>query len=314
VHGGETRPEGAVVGEQPGRGATVGRPARLVLGRLLAQVGVQWRVVVPGPVGHRRDRRRRDRPHGVDGGTDAHRRGAGGRRRRQPLDTGDPSVGAPVTEATLDLRHRLADPARQVTGVEERETQSGVGCGRHDGLAHGVVAVGPALGIGVPIVELADRRDPRQRHLGEGRGGEGPVRVGIEAAGDGVHALPPCPEAPAVGSLRPAPKGPVEGVGVGVDESRERETPQHDGLAGTGSGRARGHGAQDASGIDVEGHGGDGVGPAEPGQLAPPPSGHGGRTGGHARGHDRGPQCASAAPTNAPPATAATAASISGAR
>ena len=53
------------------------------------------------------------------------------------------------------------------------------------------------------VVELADRRDPGERHLGEGRPRQREVRVGIEAVGHRVHLLAPGPERAAPGLRSP---------------------------------------------------------------------------------------------------------------
>ena len=81
------------------------------------------------------------------------------------------------------------------------------------------VGVRNAVGRVVQVVELADRRDPRQRHLPVRRSGEPEVVLGVERGGDVVHLPPPGPERTAV-SMGPAAQRPVERVAMGVGEGR----------------------------------------------------------------------------------------------
>ena len=181
-----------------------------------------------------------DRADAVDRGADP-RAGPVGER----VDALRPGVGVAVGEAPLDLVGRRADPAVQVARVEQRDPDARLRGGVDQRLAHLVrVVVGLTAGAVVQVVELADRGDPGQRHLGERRARERAVAVGIEPAASSyirsrqVQKLPPAPlGAPAQramegvewafaspGSVRPASR-----VGARRAAPRRRRRPRRSG-------------------------------------------------------------------------------------
>ncbi len=141
VHGGEPIAQGAVVGQDPGRVEAVGGAALLVLGRLLAEVGVQGSGGAVGPRRDHLDGHRVDRPHRVDGRPDPARVG-----RPQLVDPRRPRRRVPVAEPPL---HRVQNGAEgagvEVAGVEEGQAEAGGLGGGPDGLAHLV-----GVGVGRP--------------------------------------------------------------------------------------------------------------------------------------------------------------------
>ena len=166
-----------------------------------------------------RRRVRVDRAHAVDGG--AHARGVP--VLAQVVDALGPGLRAPVREAELRALGRRADAAVEVAGVEQRDAHAGLGGRRDQHAAHlvRVVVAGAAGGV-VQVVELADRGDARQRHLGVGRAREREVAVRVEPLGERVHLLAPGPER-AAAVLGAAAQGALERVRVGVGEAGQRE-------------------------------------------------------------------------------------------
>ena len=148
---------------------------------------------------------------------------AGRGRRRAPAQ----ASAAPIGEAALGGVELGTDPALEVTGVEQGDPDARPRRRPSiEGPAHGVgVVVGHAAGAMVEVVELAHDADAGQGHLGEGGPGQPVVGVGVEGGGHGVHLLPPCPEG-ALAGLGPAPQRPVEGVAVGVGQSRQGQPGQ----------------------------------------------------------------------------------------
>ena len=218
VHGGGPRPEHAFRGEQAGRGEPVAAEARGVLGGLLREVHVQGAAL--GGLRDDGERVAGHRPHRVHG----HPVGA-----RGPFG---PGVDVAVAEAQLGAFQRGVEAAREVAGVEQGEADARVGRGGAQGGPHGVrFGVRHAAGAVVDVVELGDGRDPGQRHLGVRGGGQGPVGVGVEAGGDGVHRLPPGPERAATAVRAPAQR-PVERVAVRVGEPGQHHAGQPPGVAG----------------------------------------------------------------------------------
>ena len=133
-----------------------------------------------------------------------------------------------VPEPQLHPLELPVEPALQIARVEQCDPDAGAGGGGDQDLAHRVrIAVRHAAGPVVQIVELPHRRDAAQGHLGEQRLSEVEVALGIEALGDGVHLLPPCPEVARTG-LGPASERPVERVRMNVGEPREGDTRKHD--------------------------------------------------------------------------------------
>ena len=150
--------------------------ARLVLGGLLGDVRMQRALVgrCPG-----RDPARR---LGIDGANAVDRRpDPDPVTRGELVDAVGPGVGVGVGETQLDLAERLADAAVQVAGVQQGDPDPGLAGSLDDRLADLVrVRVRLAAGAVMQVVELADRRDPRQRHLPEGGPRQAQVGVGIE--------------------------------------------------------------------------------------------------------------------------------------
>ncbi len=128
-----------------------------------------------------------------------------------------------VGEALLHRAQRLGDAAVQVAGVEQGDADAGLARGGQHRRAELVrVRVRATAGVVVHVVELADRRDAGERHLGERRPGEAEVALRVEAGGDLVHLLAPGPEAPAPALGAPAKRA-VKGVRVRVGEPGQRE-------------------------------------------------------------------------------------------
>ena len=119
------------------------------------------------------------------------------------------------------------------------------------------IAFGSSYGLAaaavVEVVELADRRDAGQRHLGEGRAREREVAVRIEPLGERVHLLAPGPERAAAVLGAPA-QGALEGVRVGVGEPGQRE-PVEPPCAGRRRRRAARH-RRDPAVLDLDHHAG----------------------------------------------------------
>ena len=144
--------------------------------------------------------------------------------RGEVLDPLGPAADVAVAEAKLRPGQRLVpggvEPAGQVAGVQQRQPDAGVRGGLAQRLRHRVlVGVPDAARRVVQVVELADRGDAGQGHLGVRRTGEREVGVRVEPGGDRVHRVAPGPEGPAA-AMGPATQRPVEGVAVGVGEAR----------------------------------------------------------------------------------------------
>ena len=91
-----------------------------------------------------------------------------------PTRSSAPSRRSPTrsAHACASASRKPLDAAVQVTGVEQRDPQAGLGGGGDHRLPHRVAA-------GVEVVELADGRDARQRHLPEGGARDREARVGV---------------------------------------------------------------------------------------------------------------------------------------
>ena len=197
VHCREPVAQGGPVGEQLGRAPAVRGEALLVLGRLLRDVGMQWRAPLGRPRGDDLDRRRVDRAHRVDRRADPHARSVGERRRPRR-----PPQGVAVREPALGLVDLDADATAQVARVEQGEADARLGGGGDQGGAHRVgVVVRLAAGPMVEIVELPDGRDPGPHHLGERRPGQ-PVIPRRDRA-----SPPPRTSAPATSRTTRRPAG-----------------------------------------------------------------------------------------------------------
>ena len=172
------------------------------------------------PVGDQSIARRAHGPHRVDRRADSDTLAVA-----QLAGPFGPSFDGAVAEPELDAvewnRTGTAEPAMEVTGVEQREPDAGGVGGGEERLGHRVlVVVRRTSGLVMDVVELADRGDARHRHLAEHGAGEAVVVVGGEPAGDVVHLVAPRPERAATAVLGAAPKHPVESVAVHVGETR----------------------------------------------------------------------------------------------
>ena len=114
----------------------------------------------------------------------------------QRLDALGPPVPGAVAEPQLRAcQRRPVGPGTQIAGVEQRESDACGGGAVDHGVSHRIgLGVGGAAGIVVHIVELADRGDARERHLGVHGPGEPPVAIGVHPLGGAVHQVPPGPE------------------------------------------------------------------------------------------------------------------------
>src|SRR5262249_17388006 len=150
----------------------------------------------------------RHRAHGVGGRPDA-----GVRGRLQLGDPGRPGIDRTVAEAALDAVEATSiHCGAQVYRVQQGDPDAGLLGGGEPAVAHLVgVRVRDTVRSVVQVVELADRGDAGQRHLGEDRPGQGVVTVRVESAGYRVHVLTPGPEG-ASAAVGPPTQGPVERV------------------------------------------------------------------------------------------------------
>ena len=203
MYGAEPGAECAGRVEQGSGGQAVVGQAGVVLGRLFRDVGVQRSVVFGGPSGRRGQAVDVDRPNRMDGGAEPHVGSVEG-RARPVVDPIQPGIDRRVTVAALDPLGRPVavgtEAAVLVQGVEQCDTEAGVGGRRRQRLAHGVgVGVGRAVGTVVEVVELADRRDARPHHLAVDRPGQAMIALGVEPLGHPVHDRAPGPERPLIG-------------------------------------------------------------------------------------------------------------------
>ena len=160
------------------------------------------------------------------------RRGPSGSRRRcrAPSVVGaEPTRARPTRPTSPSLNRRctpcggLAEPAREVAGVEQRDPDPGLRGRRDQRVRHRVrVGVRRPVGLVVQVVELPHAGDPGRDHLAVGRPGQREVGVRVEPLRHGVHLLAPGPERPPL-ALGPPPQRPVERVAVGVGEPGEGE-------------------------------------------------------------------------------------------
>ena len=179
----EARREGACLGEYPGGAQAVCGEAVLVLGWLLGDVGVKR----PGSLGcerrHLGGGLRVDGADAVDRGADP--RPVTGLDLVHPLR---PVLGAAIGEPKLDALRLPADPAVQVTGVEQGDANPGLASGGDHRLPQRVrVLIAGAARAVMQVVELAHGRDACQRHLPEGRPGQSEIVVGIDSVRDLIH-------------------------------------------------------------------------------------------------------------------------------
>ena len=107
---------------------------------------------------------------------------------------------------------------------------------RDQRLAHLVrVVVGHAARAVVQVVELADRGDPGERHLGEGRARQREVAVGVEPVGELVHRARARSRTSRRRAAVAAAQRAVEGVRVGVGEPGQRQPVEPRRAAGGGA-------------------------------------------------------------------------------
>ena len=120
-----------------------------------------------------------------------------------------------------------SDAGAEIAGVEQGEPDAGVRGRVDQGLAHRVrVGVRPAAGVVVQVVELADRGDAGQRHLGVHRRGPAPGSGrGQPSGGARTSARARSRTMPRSRWVRAAQR-PVEGVRVGVGQARDHQAAQ----------------------------------------------------------------------------------------
>ena len=203
VDGGGVRAERAAVREQLRGRAAVGGQARLVLRALLGEMEVQRAAACPFDDG--RDLVGGDRPHRMDRGADL--------RALDGRDALRPAFRVAVAEAALRVGGRLAEAAREIAGVKQREADAGL------------VRRGDQRVAEVQVVELADARDAGREHLRVCPARQLEARVGRHARRERVHVLAPGPEA-AAAALGAAPQRALERVRVRVGEAGERDAAQ----------------------------------------------------------------------------------------
>jgi hypothetical protein len=226
VDGAEARPERPRLGEHADRRRAVGLPAARDLGGLLADMGMEGRVAFRRPRGDDLSLVGAHSPHAVDSGADPHAVVAlvGSPAR---VGTGRPHIDRSVAEARHGTLPRCAEAAAQVAGVQQRDPHARGARRGDDGVAHLVVPV-------VQVVELADRGDAREGHLGKDAQRQRVVAVRRKAGRELEHLVTPCPErasgsSGACGPLGSAAERPMEGVRMGVGEPRQGDAAQRPG-------------------------------------------------------------------------------------
>src|SRR5215211_2901412 len=249
-------------GEHRGRSGAVDLEGSGILGGLLRDVRVKRNPTLCRP---RRDGGRRfgiDRTDAVDRRSDP-RPGV----FRELGHAVDPPVRIAVGKAPLNRARLLPDPAVQEAGIEERDPDAGIASGLDHRLSHLVrIRIRHAARTVVEVVELADAGDPGKRHLAEGGASEREIEVWVQARREAVHRIAPGPEVPPT-RLRSAAQRPLEGMGVGVGQPRDRDSVEP-----VGTGRRRrcaGLDCGDALVPDLDRHPLRDPVVAEPGELTP---------------------------------------------
>ena len=190
------RSEAPLARQQLDRAEAVLEQALVDLARLLVSVDVQRQTLLGGVAAELAQRGRRACADGVRSDADRD------------------ALGAELLERAEVLRHRLlAKPrgaAAEVRGVEADECDPGLR-GRRRG--------GTRL-LEAEVVELADGRVPRREHLLVHEPVLAPDLGRGQRLGELDHAVAPRPE---VRSTAAAAERPLERVGVGVDETVDRE-------------------------------------------------------------------------------------------
>ena len=220
VHGSERRTARARVVQQPRGGLAVRLDAGGVLSRLLADVGVQRQRSLLPPT---------ERPPAIASGGTARTLwiAAADVHLVRRLDRGDPlrpRFRAAVAEAAA-ARPRRAGRCRP-RGSTRRSASRRTPAARAAAATAWPIAFGSTyrttVGAVVQVVELADGRDARERHLAVRRPGQRVHRVRIEERGELVHLLAPRPER-ARPSIRAPAQRAMEDVRVRVDEPGQRD-------------------------------------------------------------------------------------------
>ena len=192
----------------------------LVLRRLLGDVRVQR--LAGGPLGDHAARRP-GRPRARCG---SRRRPAPARARRAASTRAAHASRVAVAEA-LDARR--AGSRRRAACSRSPAAARG---GEH-GAAHRVgVVVGRAVGRVVEVVELADARDPRQRHLAERGARERRSRSRGRAVAASSYICSRQVQNEPVARVRAPAQRALEGVRVRVGEAGEREAGEAVGVVG----------------------------------------------------------------------------------
>jgi hypothetical protein len=229
-----------------------GGQAIVDLGGLLGDVDVDRAVVAGQRLGQLRDRRRPRGAQRMDGHAGRHQRLA----RSQHALAQRQHVGCRGGKAALVVaQRRLLEAGALVQHRQQRQADAGVGRGLHQCLAHRQpVGIGLAIGLLVQVVEFTHLGVAALQQLGIQLAGHGAQRVGRYPQCHGVHAVAPAPEiiVCAAAALGQAGKGALEGMAVGIDQTRQHRARQHRG-PGRG-GHAGLHLMETALRVDVQQH------------------------------------------------------------
>jgi hypothetical protein len=152
------------------RGPTVERLGCGVLGRLFTEVDMQW--TLPGCLADLGESLSGNCPNRVCGGADAYSITV-----LQRADPVLPVINISVGEAGLEgIKRQMAtgsEPSGEIANVDQGEPDASLGRGLDQRVTHGIrIGVRVTMLIMVEIVELTDRGEPGQCHLGEHRTSE----------------------------------------------------------------------------------------------------------------------------------------------
>ena len=145
---------------------------------------------------------------------------------QQPIEQPQESIHI-MDETPLAASHRLTpEAAIAVEYRQMREADARVLCRRYDPFRHlREVGIGPALGIVVQVVKLADRGVARLEHLDVDLRRDRLHLIGAELTDESIHHLPPGPEAVAAGAglpglFRQSGHGALKGMRMEIGHSR----------------------------------------------------------------------------------------------